>query len=777
MISNRFLPDINKSLTLLMFFGLAFSVEKVATHNLAFTTNKAQSAAFSAANTKETIARLLPENRPHPVGSKLNKLLANRIVAEFSAIGINAQMQTRFQCKNAVRASAIGCAQISNIIITLPGNNVALEDYVVVSAHYDSQAGTPGIADDLAGVATIIELARHFKANPIDHKLLFLITDSEETGLLGAEAFTKHHALADKIGFIINLEAAGTRGPVTLFETSAPNGLPVSLFADSVSRPVGSSTLHEIYKILPNTTDLAVHFDVGSVGLNLAFFEHKQHYHTPLDTLENLSIESLQHQGNNGLELIPGVSKALLNSDAQQQSLLYVDVLQRFLITLEKQHGVSLALGLFMLALLLSLNNHRSLKNYLSVLYFPTILILTLMLCSFLQIVFTSISGISKYWYSQPYASLFLYLIAIIFLVSWWSNWFLKYVSMQQIYGTAGAWLLLLSAISGLTQPLFMMELLITGIAFLGASFATRFTKTRPLLICAILFAIPTMIWLSLLNLILPIGALRAAALPGLIMLIIVLPFAGFRFGKDSWPYGKITLIAVLLVGLLWWQQTIGYQANSPQHVSLEYVEDVTLKSRTAYWLISDTKDPIPQPLQDTLDFSAKRVAKLPIGDKIAFWADAEFQNLPKTRLMITADEAFGQLRTISFQLHPSPDSYITSLYIPAEYHPLSMVINEQEFHFEPDRLYHGHHAFICYTDACAAQQYTLVFDTSDATQRDTMDSIDVLMSAQTLGLGKFADVASLRPLIAQPYNRGDTSTIWWQQTIAVNSPESPKQK
>jgi Zn-dependent M28 family amino/carboxypeptidase len=63
---------------------------------------------------------------------------------------------------------------------------------VLLTAHYDTVAGSPGAGDDGIGVAVLLETARALStANAARNTVMILLTDGEETGLLGAEAFVR----------------------------------------------------------------------------------------------------------------------------------------------------------------------------------------------------------------------------------------------------------------------------------------------------------------------------------------------------------------------------------------------------------------------------------------------------------------------------------------------------------------------------------------------------------------------------------------------------------
>ncbi len=101
--------------------------------------------------------------------------------------------------------------------------------------------------------------------------VIFLLTDGEELGLLGAAAFVNEHPWAKDVGVALNFEARGTGGPVRMFETSEQNGWLIRRFAQAAPYPRTDSISYEIYRSLPNDTDLTVFKRHGYAGLNFAF--------------------------------------------------------------------------------------------------------------------------------------------------------------------------------------------------------------------------------------------------------------------------------------------------------------------------------------------------------------------------------------------------------------------------------------------------------------------------------------------------------------------------
>ncbi len=250
---------------------------------------------FSSHRAFGVLERLLGDGSPHPVGSPENEAVRERLLAELESLGLEPEMQTGLACNLRFMV----CGEVVNVVAPLRA--VGDEPVVLLTAHYDSAAAAPGAADDMAGVAALLETARALRAGePTENPVVLLFTDGEEAGLLGARAFLQH-PLASQVGVVANLEARGSRGASLLFETSADNAWLIDAFAAEARRAVTSSLLYEVYRLLPNDTDLTEYRAAGMPGVNFAFAEGLPHYHTPLDDLANLSPASLQHHGENAL--------------------------------------------------------------------------------------------------------------------------------------------------------------------------------------------------------------------------------------------------------------------------------------------------------------------------------------------------------------------------------------------------------------------------------------------------------------------------------------------
>jgi len=225
---------------------------------------------------------------PHPTGSPTQEIVRNYLLNQLRSLGAEVEIQET--------------PIIKNIVARVRGTSNSKA--VLLMAHYDSVAESPGASDDGAAVAVILETLRAITAGaPLRNDLICLFSDGEELGLLGAKAFVYQHRWARDVGFLLNFDARGSSGPVLMFQTGIQNGWVIRQFANAAPAPTANSLMPEIYALLPNDTDFTIFREAGYAGLNFAHLSGYSFYHTKFDRVENLDRRSLDHQGSYALTL------------------------------------------------------------------------------------------------------------------------------------------------------------------------------------------------------------------------------------------------------------------------------------------------------------------------------------------------------------------------------------------------------------------------------------------------------------------------------------------
>jgi len=290
---------------------------------------------FDAVRAKARLATILGNQQPHPADSFGDDAVRARLIGQIDALGLHPIVRDQFACNEIYKQRGVSCARVKNVIVALgPATGKAL----LLNAHYDSTPVGPAAADDGVGVATLLEVASILKNERLNRPVIFLFNEGEELGLIGARAFMVD-PLSGRVDSLVNLEARGTTGPVTMFETSLPNAPPVRAFARAVDRPFANSLTTDFYRQLPNYTDVNSFSERGWLTLNFAMIGNETRYHSPGDDIASLDARSLQHMGDQTLSLARELSAGTPTGGG---TLLFADIAGRQLVMLPAVAGYGL---------------------------------------------------------------------------------------------------------------------------------------------------------------------------------------------------------------------------------------------------------------------------------------------------------------------------------------------------------------------------------------------------------------------------------------------------
>ena len=185
--------------------------------------------------------------------------------------------------------------------------NNAYEEDSASTCQEDKATGGPGFepgtcaSQDATSTSTTTN--RHATTTP----LILLFTSAEEDGFMGAGGFVKDHPwFATHVAAFVNFEAMGNGGPHRLFRVTHGGSSRdlLRMWSAGSQSPVGTVVASDIFAsgLIKSDTDFRVFRDDGDVpGLDLAFVENTEVYHTPHDTFESIRPGSLQASGDNAL--------------------------------------------------------------------------------------------------------------------------------------------------------------------------------------------------------------------------------------------------------------------------------------------------------------------------------------------------------------------------------------------------------------------------------------------------------------------------------------------
>ena len=176
-----------------------------------------------------------------------------------------------------------------NVIAELPGET---EEWIVLSAHYDSTALSHGSYDNMTGCVGLLGVLEALKGKKLRYGLRLVFCGSEERGLLGSKAYVRdHEEELGKIALNINLDMIGTIMGKFIAKVSAEEKLAhyLSYMGAELGFPLTSSV--GVY-----SSDSTPFADKGVPALSLARLAggNVAPIHCRYDRPDVLSMEQLQ---------------------------------------------------------------------------------------------------------------------------------------------------------------------------------------------------------------------------------------------------------------------------------------------------------------------------------------------------------------------------------------------------------------------------------------------------------------------------------------------------
>ncbi|WP_067712356.1 M20/M25/M40 family metallo-hydrolase [Nocardia yamanashiensis] len=274
---------------------------------------------FSAARAHTVIEAIA--RKAHPVGTAEHDRVRDHLAGELRKLGLSTEIRAGVGLwPRAFGEGVHGGGRIENIVGTVRGTAPTGTVYLV--AHYDSVPSAPGANDDGAGVAAILEAVRALRSGEtaLRNDLVVLLTDGEEPGLFGAEAFAAAGGY-DRNGVIINHEARGAGGPPLLWRLAKPDGALVRAVSNTTPHPnTDSLTTALAGTQTSSNTDFAAFEPHGLRVLDWAFAGKSAYYHNRLDDPEHVNLATLQQLGDNTLAQVKEFGERDLAADAADDS-------------------------------------------------------------------------------------------------------------------------------------------------------------------------------------------------------------------------------------------------------------------------------------------------------------------------------------------------------------------------------------------------------------------------------------------------------------------------
>ncbi len=594
---------------------------------------------FDANRAKGRLAFILGDQRPHPSDSDADDRVRARLLSLLQQMGLKPIVRDQLACNQLYKQRGVSCARVRNVIAVMgPPAGKAL----LLNAHYDSTPVGPAAADDGAGVATLLEVASILRDRPLKRPIILLFNEGEELGLVGARAFLSD-PLSRNVDSLINLEARGVRGPVNMFETSRPNGAPVAIFKAAVAHPTANSLSTDVYRLMPNYTDVNSFSERGWLTLNLAPIGNETRYHSPGDDIAALDPATLQHMGDQTLALAERLANGPPGPSGDR---IFMDVAGQALITLPLVVGASLLIGLLIGLLIISLRRGGLARG--AAVTVATIVSSAALACLALAVIGVARSGM--FWRAHPtwthlatYASVILAAAIVLAIVG-------RRVEVWQLRPAFWFVYLLLGGVIGLIAPGGIIFFLFPPLLALIGMLMRRWWKPAEAVGSAVAILFLYLTWgamLGLLEELLNSGPMWAFAPLGTLLILPVLIEAKPLIDAAQLRGAAIVSGTLALIGWAAVAAAPAYSADRQQMFVIEHVSDV--QSGKALWSIRNGHAALPATYRKAHQW---HWAKLPYSETKRWLADAAVDaDIKAPAIELLSIVRNGRQRTITLRL------------------------------------------------------------------------------------------------------------------------------
>lgn len=229
---------------------------------------------------------------PRPLGSPEAARARAFVMGRLREAGLAPKQECAFVC------TPLGaCGRACNVVARIEGGSNKAP--LVLSAHLDTVASSPGAHDDALGVVILLEIARLLAEHPQPGRysprpVVLLFDDGEEVGLLGARAFAEAHPDWAQGAFVF-ATVDGMAGP-TVLRTQGPADMSLMWSLGQLPRPRASS-LERAWHQGGGYDASQVFAHLGVPAVTIAGDQGYELYHNARDDLSALTTATLLDRG------------------------------------------------------------------------------------------------------------------------------------------------------------------------------------------------------------------------------------------------------------------------------------------------------------------------------------------------------------------------------------------------------------------------------------------------------------------------------------------------
>jgi hypothetical protein len=517
--------------------------------------------------------------------------------------------------------------------------------------------------------------------------------------LLGARAFLDESPVAQEVGLVLNFEARGDRGPVVMFQTSERAGALVDVLANVAPHVAATSLSQEVYRRMPNDTDLTPWLRAGYPAMNFANVDGFGRYHQPTDTVGNADASTLQHHGSYALALTRAFADREVLVPPATGDEVYFTAGTVFVHYAAREATTLAGLAVGLLAIVLAVGAWRRRLPVGAVLAGAGVTLLALVAAALVA------KGV---WWAADRASdgalatqhvrdaLRKMVVAAFVLLGGGVAWAAFAIARRRVrtdYLAVGAmlWWAVLTLATAVALPgvsfLFVWPLMAAGVAWCARVAVRSLDGEHPAAIAAHLLAAMTAIVLLVplaLQLGVAFGPAMAPALAGLGALAATAAVPAMKsFGSPRRWIVPTLLVGIGLAGIVVPCLVPPYDASSPRPDSLLYVVDAD--RGTASWVSFD--DAPDAWTGRALAGSERRAmpALLPRSKNELLQAGASLVPIDPPRIGVLADTSTGLTRSLHLRIMLPAGTEIVELEVPPAAHVTDASVQGKRFGTETD--------------------------------------------------------------------------------------------
>ncbi len=249
---------------------------------------------------------------PRPAGSENLQKTREYIVAELRAAGLEPLLD------EFVATTPVGEIEMANIRAIVPGRR---EESIAVAGHYDTKrfdVSFVGANDGGSSTAVVLELARISAGLDLEHTLEFIFFDGEEAVVewnADDSVYGSRHDIdrryeeggLRRLKALILVDMVGDRDLGVLDETSSTDWLKEMIWETAATIGYSGYFRSDGYAIEDDHTP---YLNAGIDAVDLIDLDYP-FWHTPADTIDKTSAESLKVVGDVVYRALPAIDRRL----------------------------------------------------------------------------------------------------------------------------------------------------------------------------------------------------------------------------------------------------------------------------------------------------------------------------------------------------------------------------------------------------------------------------------------------------------------------------------